>query len=131
MGRFRHIVMAIAFGIGFVGCGTGSQAGLDPGASAQGIQRPVHSSSVRKATSGFTWSHSTVNIPAGQTLYVSMDCSAGQTVINGTLRKKHIGNDITVIESFPVTNYSWQITATNNGNHQESIVAYLLCTSGS
>ena len=131
LGRSRRIVIALLFGVGVVGCGAGSQSGLDPSGSAQTIQQPGRSSSVRKAALAFTWTHNTVDIEAGQTLYESTACPKGSTVINGAYKKKHIGNDITVIDSFPVSNYEWQITAKNNGDHQESIVAYLLCAAGS
>ena len=131
IGRSHHIVMAVILGVGFVGCGGGSQSGLDPSASGQTSQQPTRSSSAHKATVGFTWTHNRVDIPAGQTIDEATECNSGETVINGTYRKKGIGDDITVIQSFPVTNFSWQISATNNGKHQEYIVAYLLCAAGS
>jgi hypothetical protein len=131
IGRSCRIVIALLFGVSLVGCGAGSQSGLNPSGGAQAIARPQRSSSVHKAALGFTWTHNTVDLQAGQTLYESTACPKGAIVINGAYKKKHIGNDITVIDSFPVSNYEWQITAKNNGDHQESFVAYLLCAAGS
>jgi hypothetical protein len=124
--RSRLFAAALIFGIGFAGCGAGSQSALNPSASSQINQWP-RSASLHKSTAGFTWSHSQVVIAAGKTIYQSSLCNAGETVINGAYRKKDIGDDITVIDSFPPDNHSWEIIATNGGNHPESIVFYLLC----
>jgi len=132
MSRSRYIVIAVLFGIGLAGCGGGSQSAVDPSASGQTIQGPMRTSSIHKATVQFTWTHSKVDVPAGKLLFVTTACQkTGATVINGTYEKNDIGDDITVIDSFPVTNYSWQITAKNTGDHEESYVYYLLCATDS
>jgi hypothetical protein len=127
--RSRLFITAVMFGVGFVGC-AGSQSGLDSSAGGQINQGPARSASIRKPTDGFTWSHNTVDVAAGQTIYQSTLCNAGESVINGASRKKGIGDDVTVIDSFPVNDHSWEIIAKNNGDHQESFVFYLLCAAG-
>jgi hypothetical protein len=129
--RSRLFITAIMFAVSFVGCSGGSQPGLDSSASGQFDQGSPGSASIHKATTEFTWSHSVVDIAAGQTVYESTLCKAGQVVINGTSRKKDIGEDITVIDSFPPDDHSWEVIAKNNGNHAESMILYLLCAVGS
>jgi hypothetical protein len=128
--RSRLFITAIMFGVGIAGC-SGSQSGLDSASSGQFDQAPARSASIHKATTGFTWSHSVVDVAAGKTIYESTLCKAGETVINGTSRKKDIGEDITVIDSFPPDDHSWEVIAKNNGNHAESMILYLLCAAGS
>jgi hypothetical protein len=129
--RSRLFITAMILSIGVVGCAGGSQTGLDPSASGQPGQASARGASIHKATTTFTWSHNAVAIAAGQTIFQSTLCKAGQTVINGTSRKKDIGEDITVIDSFPPDDHSWEIIAKNNGSHPETIVVYLLCAAGS
>jgi hypothetical protein len=127
--RSRLFAAAVLLGMSFAACGAGSQSALSPSANGQINQGP-RSASIHKATTGFTWSHNQVAIAAGKTVFQSTLCNAGETVINGTYRKKDIGDDITVVDSFPPDNHSWEIIATNGGNHPESFIFYLLCAAG-
>ena len=131
MARSLTLIAAAILFAGLIGCGGGSQSGVDPSGNAQALQGQAHSWAA-KASVSFAWTHTKVQVPAGQIIFAASECGKpGSTVISGGYRKHDIGDDIDIIDSFPVTNASWQITAKNNGDKQEAFVVYLLCSTGS
>jgi hypothetical protein len=125
MVRFRHVIVAVLFGLGFVGC-TGSQSGLNPSASGQALQP---NSSVHKAAGGFVWRSSHFEISAGKIGTRVSFCTGGATALNGGYRTRGIGPNVTILDSHPVTgDDGWVIRAKNSGDQTEHIEVFLLCT---
>lgn len=124
-----RVVMAVLFGIGFVGCGGGSQSGLNPSAGGQPVQPSGHT--VHRAAVTFTWETGALDVDANGDWIQEHKCTSG-TVVSGAWSKHPLkdNDDLTVEEQFPNNSASesaWWYVIKNTANHQESLKYYVLC----
>lgn len=128
-----RVVMAVLFGIGFVGCSAGSQSGLDPSAGGAAVQ--PSGQRVHRAVVTLTWETGTLDVAPDGGWIQEHRCTSG-TVVNGAWSKYPLkdNDDLTVEEQFPNNSASgsaWWYVIKNTANHQESLTYYVLCATQS
>lgn len=72
-----RVVMAVLFGIGFVGCAGGSQSGLDPSGGGPAVQPSEHS--VHRAAVSFAWETGTFDVPPNGEFVLEHTCTSGDS----------------------------------------------------